>query len=155
MIDKLIAGVVVVALILAGLWAWGAKRFAEGRAAERADYEAAAETQREIARGVNFKQRQKAQEVDDGLARRAKLAEASAYLARSELQRMRDETRARRDLPGAPACTAETERARTAERLLESCSGRYSEVAGTADTLADLLRGYQALTSSDTISPKE
>ena len=150
--ERLVIGLVAVAALVGGVLLYGEKRFADGRAKERAAYEAAAEAQRERVRGTNQAQERKAQEVDRGQVRRTQVAEAAARAARDELDRLRDEINSRRDLPGPAACTRELESARTAERLLLTCADRYSDVARRADTLANQLRGYQALDQSDTIA---
>lgn len=150
--EKLILGGIVAAVVVGGVLLYGEKRFSDGRAAERATYEAAAERQREIVRGKNQAQERKSQEVDRDSVRRAQMAQAAANRARNELDRLRDEINSRRDLPGPAACTREFEGARTAERLLLTCADRYSDVARRADTLANQLRGYQALDQSDTIA---
>lgn len=153
--EKLILGAVVAVAVVGGVLLYGEKRFDDGRAKERAAYEAAAEAQRERVRGTNQAQERKAQEVDRGQVRRTQVAEAAARAARDELDRLRDEINSRRDLPGPTTCTRELESARAAEQLLFTCADRYSDVARRADALANQLRGYQALDQSDTIADQD
>lgn len=128
-------GIVAGALGFAGGWQTQGWRLGEQIAALKNQQAETVNTATREARATESRRFTNVQEAVNAAQTRAQTARRDADRARTELDRLRDATRATRGgVPGESA-SACTQRADTAADLLSQCAGAYLNLAGEADRL--------------------
>ena len=133
----LAAAIVAGALAFWGGWSTQGWRLGERIVRmEKAQAEAVSTATRE-ARATESRRFQTVQEAQNAATKRAQIARADADRARSELDRLRDATRATRGGVPGESTAACVERADTAGQLLGACAAEAQELARIADAHAN------------------
>jgi hypothetical protein len=116
----------------------------DGRAAVRADWQAAKDKQRDVDAAERSRLQAITKEVDHDHAKTAARAAAAAAATRAELDRLRD-VLAAGAAPAAsdPGAAAEPDAATAHDRVVIECAAEYASLGEHADAIEDRLSGLQ------------